>query len=245
MSKNLVYLIDDDEVVRQVIQRRLEILDCEVEVFTSPKNLFKAIEKTPPRLLMVDINLGDDFSGFDIIKKIRSDYKLDFPIIILSGDRDQKSIAHGLEVGADDYIVKPLFKLNFEEVVSHFLRTDNLAPHDLEEFHSLNVGESKCQLRFKMYIKEIYPGGLAVISDHLIIKGTSFYLSGPEIKKIIKTKDRVLVNVISSSIEIISAQEKYLLRVVVDDSENQSSIEIKNFINTKLEKKKKYYMKTR
>lgn len=65
------------------------------------------IEQHPPDLVLLDVCLpGDD--GFNVCKRIRSDFSTDYiPIIMLTACDDLQSKVSGLEVGADDYITKP------------------------------------------------------------------------------------------------------------------------------------------
>ncbi len=121
-NKPLVYLLDDDEVLIKSVEWRFVNSGCEVKSFNTIEALFSSYQNKKPNLLLVDLNLGDGFSGFDVIKKIRTEYKDSIPIIILSGDNNHQNISHGLELGANDYIIKQPLRLLFDEIILQYLK---------------------------------------------------------------------------------------------------------------------------
>jgi CheY-like chemotaxis protein len=216
-----VYLIDDDLELMKVIEARFIKFGCEVRPFSKPDLLLSAFKSAPPQLLLVDLNLGDGFSGFDIIKEVRGNLKSDAPIVILSGDKDLKNIAHGLEIGANDYIVKPPLKQHFEEVISQFITAENLAETALGVFHGVASEKQSAKLAFKVLLEEIHPGGLTLLSDHLVKKGASFYLEGLELEKLIPGVQKIFVSVIGSTAKVVDNQKKYQLHLEVDASQEE------------------------
>ncbi len=87
-------------------------------------------------LLLLDLSLPDG-CGFDLCKKVRT--TSDVPIIFLTASDEEVNIVMGLDIGGDDYIIKP-FKLN--ELVSRInalLRRARLADPEPRELHSNNL----------------------------------------------------------------------------------------------------------
>lgn len=100
-----VVLVEDEKDLNHLIKAYLEKSGYEVITYFNGK---EAIENTniSAHLWILDIMLGDDISGYDIIKKIRQD-NLNMPVIFTSArDKDLDKII-GLELGSDDYITKP------------------------------------------------------------------------------------------------------------------------------------------
>jgi len=100
-----VVLVEDEKDLNHLIETYLEKAGYRVITYFNGKD---AIENTniEAHLWILDIMLGDDISGYDIIKKIReSDEKI--PVIFTSArDKDLDKII-GLELGSDDYVTKP------------------------------------------------------------------------------------------------------------------------------------------
>ena len=104
MSYTIV-LVEDEKDLNHLIKAYLEKAGYQV---ISYFNGHDALENTNVKahLWILDIMLGDDISGYDIIKKIRENNDL-MPVIFTSArDKDLDKII-GLELGSDDYITKP------------------------------------------------------------------------------------------------------------------------------------------
>lgn len=100
-----IVLVEDERDLNSLIKTYLEKSGYEVISFL---NGVDAIENTDidAHLWILDIMLGDDVSGYDILKKIRSTNE-EVPVIFTSArDKDLDKII-GLELGSDDYITKP------------------------------------------------------------------------------------------------------------------------------------------
>ncbi len=76
------------------------------------------------QLYIVDLSLGDG-SGFDIIRWLRENRNSHVPIIMVSGHGDSQNIIYGLELGADDYLIKPLVPEELMARIKAMLRRPN------------------------------------------------------------------------------------------------------------------------
>lgn len=103
MAKSTVLSVDDDENLQQVIGQYLEDDGHTVLKALSGAELEKKLGMEVD-VILLDLVLPDA-EGFSLISKIRSKTKA--PIIIVSGKSDTTEKVVGLEMGADDYIVKP------------------------------------------------------------------------------------------------------------------------------------------
>ncbi len=99
-----VLVVDDDEVVRGLVRDGLEREGFEVDEAGDENEALDAIERFVPDLLVLDVNLPNA-SGFDVLHRLRDTSRL--PVILLSGRIDEIDRVLGLELGADDYVVKP------------------------------------------------------------------------------------------------------------------------------------------
>jgi len=103
MSKN-IYVVDDEINILEILTYNLEKEGYTVKSFQNGKNFLRQFEEVKPDLVILDLMLPD-IDGFDICKTIKSN--TDIPIIILSAKGEELDKVLGLELGADDYIVKP------------------------------------------------------------------------------------------------------------------------------------------
>lgn len=103
MQKILV--IDDDETIRETIGVMLEREGFSPILAGDGKSGFEKALTLKPQLLLVDLRLPG-MSGVEVCKQLRAD-RIPTPIIVLSAVGDEVDKVLLLEIGADDYVVKP------------------------------------------------------------------------------------------------------------------------------------------
>jgi DNA-binding response OmpR family regulator len=113
-----VLVADDDELVCNLLERRLNSMGYMVVLAGNGREAWDVIESTKPDLVVLDIMMPA-MDGMAVLKKIKrnQDYTK-IPIILLSAKSQQESILEGLENGADDYITKPF---DLDEVVARIV----------------------------------------------------------------------------------------------------------------------------
>ena len=100
-----ICLVEDETDLATVVKMYLEKAGYDVVTFTKGSDAISYIGN-PVDVWILDIMLGDDVNGYDVIKAIREKYPL-VPVIFTSArDQDLDRIL-GLELGSDDYITKP------------------------------------------------------------------------------------------------------------------------------------------
>jgi two-component system, OmpR family, response regulator len=100
-----IVVVDDDPTLRQMVTSYLEDHNVPTRSASNKSELNRHFEGGRPSLIILDLRLGQD-DGLDLLRDIRS--RSDVPVIIVTGHRpDEIDRIVGLELGADDYIVKP------------------------------------------------------------------------------------------------------------------------------------------
>ncbi|WP_448030448.1 response regulator [Bradyrhizobium liaoningense] len=100
-----VVVVDDDPTLRQMVIKYLEEHNIPTRAACNRSELNHHLEAGRPSLIILDLHLGQD-DGLDVLREIRS--HSDVPVIITTGHRpDEIDRIVGLELGADDYIIKP------------------------------------------------------------------------------------------------------------------------------------------
>ena len=99
-----ILVLDDDSVARRLLEAALSGEGLDVQTFGTIAHARAAIEREPYDLYLLDIVLPDG-DGLDVCRFIRA--RSPNPIIMLTVKGDLTDIVKGLEVGADDYILKP------------------------------------------------------------------------------------------------------------------------------------------
>jgi len=101
-------IVDDDPSVVGPLTRALNSDGYAVAHVANGNQALEKIKLDPPEILLLDINLPDT-DGFIFCETLRKQ-GFDFPIVMLSGNFETSDIVHGLNSGADDYLVKPFKK---------------------------------------------------------------------------------------------------------------------------------------
>lgn len=102
MSKILV--VDDEPLVRRTLKYRLEREGYAVTTADCAADALTAARQDHPDLILLDIGLPDG-NGFDVARTLQRE--MDVAIIFLTGRGQETDVVAGLEMGAEDYIVKP------------------------------------------------------------------------------------------------------------------------------------------
>jgi DNA-binding response OmpR family regulator len=109
-DRRRILVVDDDEGVRTSVTWALEADGFCVESVQDGVSAIEQIESSPPSLVVLDLSLPG-IGGLDILRRVRQreqrsgSFRL--PIIVLSGRDGETDRIVGLDLGADDYLVKP------------------------------------------------------------------------------------------------------------------------------------------
>lgn len=102
-----IFVLEDDADIRRLIQYRLESAGYAVRVYPSPSTMLQDAERQRPALFLLDIMVPGG-SGLDVCRRLRRSPVLSqLPVIFLTARASEDDRVLGLELGADDYIVKP------------------------------------------------------------------------------------------------------------------------------------------
>jgi DNA-binding response OmpR family regulator len=113
MTKHRILIVEDERAVARGLEYGLDSEGFTVLWAKSGQEALDLVFSQEPHLILLDIRLPD-FSGFDVCRRLRSEgYRQ--PILMLTARDEETDKVLGLELGADDYIVKPY---SLREVVS-------------------------------------------------------------------------------------------------------------------------------
>lgn len=158
----LIYCVEDDENIRELVGYALRSQDFEVETFADGKEFWKAVQQRVPALVLLDIMLPGE-SGTEILDKIRKDTHLrSLPVIMLTAKTSEYDIVRGLDGGADDYVCKPFGIVELISRIRSVLRRSkpqrresnmySFGPVSLDgEKHVVTVNGEPCHLTVKEF----------------------------------------------------------------------------------------------
>lgn len=132
----MIWCIEDDESIRDIELYTLRQTGFEARGFSNGEAFFKALSTSKPRLILLDIMLPG-MDGVDILKRIRMGADTaGIPVIMVTARGQEYDKVQALDLGADDYLVKPFGMMEMVSRIKAVLR--RVSPQ--EEPHVLKVG---------------------------------------------------------------------------------------------------------
>ena len=156
----LIYIIEDDDSIREIEEFALMNAGHKVLGFNCAKDFYKKIEEVKPDLCLVDIMLPDE-NGNEIVRRLRRnpDTKK-VPVIMVTAKTSELDLVKGIEDGADDYIKKPFSVMELITRVKALLRrtlSEEIKELRLEELvvnnekHEVSIEGKPVELTYKEY----------------------------------------------------------------------------------------------
>lgn len=118
----LIYIVEDDENIREIESYALQTSGYEVKTFLDGKGLKAALMEQLPQLVILDIMLPNE-DGVSILKALRSNSETKkLPIMMVTAKTSEIDKVKGLDAGADDYMTKPFGVMELVARVKALLR---------------------------------------------------------------------------------------------------------------------------
>ena len=129
-NKQKILIVDDDENIANLISLYLTKECYETRIEHDGQSALDAFKEYAPNLILLDIMLPG-LDGYEVCREIRRESKV--PIIMLSAKTEVFDKVLGLELGADDYIIKPFDSKELVARVKAVLRRYTEAPAPVEK----------------------------------------------------------------------------------------------------------------
>ena len=153
-------LVEDNETIITGLTYALSQESFEVDVARTAYETRQKLQRQSYDLLILDVSLPDG-DGFEICKEVKKK-DIELPIIFLTAKDEEKDVVLGLEIGADDYVIKPF---RTKELISR-IRTVLRRYHKKEEKSTIQIKDVTIDLAKA----EVYKGKRQVILTALEYK---------------------------------------------------------------------------
>lgn len=157
----MIWCVEDDTSIRDIEIYALNAAGFEAKGFENGKTFLEALKSEKPQLILLDVMLPG-MDGIEILTKLKEsiEYKK-IPVILATAKGEEYDRIKGLDLGADDYIVKPFSMMEMAarvkavlrrsqaEQPTKLLRTGGLVV-DLEK-HTVAIDDERIQLTYKEF----------------------------------------------------------------------------------------------
>ena len=118
----MIYLLEDDESIRELVCYSLNKTGGAAEGFAAPSQFYAALDRELPELVILDVMLPEE-DGITILKKLRASSRTEhLPVIMLTARDSEFDKVMALDAGADDYVTKPFGVMELIARVKAILR---------------------------------------------------------------------------------------------------------------------------
>lgn len=107
MMDRRILLAEDDDLLAALLRHRLEKASYSVHLSRDGKEAREYLRETTPDIIICDIMMPY-FSGMELIDFARNELKLNVPIIIISSAGNEENVLSAFELGANDFLAKPI-----------------------------------------------------------------------------------------------------------------------------------------
>jgi len=122
MKKAKILIVEDDDVTRRVMERMLASMDCEVILAHDGEEALKKVKDTPPDVILLDIMMPR-MDGFEVARRLKeSEETKIIPVVMVTSLDEVEHRVKALEVGADDFLTKPVDKSELSARVQSLLK---------------------------------------------------------------------------------------------------------------------------
>lgn len=191
MSKKLILTIDDDEDFNRLVKVVLSKAGFDVITTTNAKDFLRKLHHRDPALCLIDLNLTEAYgAGFQLIEAIRKAKGSQTPLFVLSFRSDKKDIARAIQIGANDYIHKPLDDLVLLDKINQYLSIKD--PFEPLPYFEVTESKRSSKVRFQHKIVAINEFGITIEGPCLISRGTLVTVKSTIVSKILNSPDQIL-----------------------------------------------------
>ncbi|MBN1555021.1 MAG: response regulator [Phycisphaerae bacterium] len=125
-SRDRILVVDDNAQNLELLVEYLNALDCEIDTAVDGVDALEKVQAAVPDLILLDVMMPR-MSGFECCRKLRSNPdSRDIPVIMVTALNELGDIERGVESGTDDFITKPVNRLELVTRVRSLLRVRHL-----------------------------------------------------------------------------------------------------------------------
>jgi class 3 adenylate cyclase len=141
VDKGELLVVDDNRVNRLLLGRTLEQLGHRVAFAENGRQALEALRAHPADLVLLDIEMPE-MNGYETLEALQADAKLrDIPVVMMSSIEEIDSVARCIELGAEDYLFKPVNPVLLRARVAASLEKKRLRDQQRELFRKFATAE--------------------------------------------------------------------------------------------------------
>lgn len=190
-------IVDDDPIQCRILGAVMKKLGIDAEMFSTSHEFINRLKSAKADFCLIDLNLESLGTGFTIIEAVRKVMGSEPVLIVISGNGDRSAIAHALEVGANDYLIKPLDRDVLIAKLSQYVMTEQIGDARVPLL-PVPQGGTAATVELDYEVCEVDEFGLVLKGRHLPVKGLALPVEGPLMQEMTGDAKAVLLTVAST-----------------------------------------------
>ncbi|MCK8824029.1 response regulator [Fuchsiella alkaliacetigena] len=147
-EKYSILVVDDIEINRKLLKRKLNKFDCFVYEATSGYQALKLLEKNNFDLILLDVMMPG-IDGYQVLEELKQDKNLKhIPVIMVSALDEMESVIKCIEIGAEDYLTKPFNSVLLKARINACLEKKRL--YDQQQIYQQKIEEYSLSLEYQL-----------------------------------------------------------------------------------------------
>jgi signal transduction histidine kinase/CheY-like chemotaxis protein len=193
-TKEVILVVEDNFDMRGYIKENLEQNYKVIEAKNGEEGVRKAFTSIPD-LILTDVMMPA-MNGFELTGKLKTDNKTShIPIIMLTAKADEESKLKGLDIGVDDYLIKPFSTKELHARVGNLIKLRRLLKEKYKEISAINPSEIDAKPIDREFLAKVF----SIIKDHLEDPGFTVTILAEEVGMSVSQLNRKLNGTINQS----------------------------------------------
>ncbi len=193
-EQEVVLVVEDNYDMRSYIRENLEQNFKIIDAKNGEEGVKKAFESIPD-LIITDVMMPA-MNGFELTGKLKSDNKTShIPIIMLTAKADEESKLRGLDIGVDDYLIKPFSTKELHARVGNLIKLRRLLKERYKEISAINPSDIEAKPIDKEFLDKVFIN----IKEHIEDSGYSVTVLANEVGMSVSQLNRKLNALINQS----------------------------------------------
>jgi DNA-binding response OmpR family regulator len=215
-----ILVVDDDPDILKMTEAVLGSAGHTVFVAEDAMRAIDWLNHIDFDLLLSDANMPH-YSGFELVKTIKRDIKFkDLSIAMLTGLRERKDVERAVEMGVDDYIVKPIDPMLLIQKVNSLF--EKRPPQEYPQINLMAAGLSKATIQRAVVVESISELGIQILTELVVHPGmildidAAFFKSlevEPPAMKVLNTQIDKATGYTRAQLIFLGAREQFLQKV--------------------------------
>lgn len=139
-TRHCVYLVDDDDHLRALVRRWLEEQGNDVVEFSTGEAALEGLSVREPDVILLDLHMPGA-GGVSTLQRIKARHRF-LPVVVLTVERDVKTVVQTMQIGAYDFLVKPLDRAKLASTVDNAIENHRMSVRIAELEKEVEGGNS-------------------------------------------------------------------------------------------------------